>query len=200
MDLTEPRAPGDPGVEGNARLTAWSGAVLFVLLFVEGLTILSIGRLLPAHEFVGLMLVPPVLLKIGSTLYRFGRYYTGNPRYRLAGPPALFLRLLGPVMVVSTVAVIGTGIELWLFGFRFGEYWLTLHKLSFLVWFGVTSLHVLGHLTRTPLLIWRDLRGGDRVAGRATREGLALGALLLGLVLALAFLPWPSPFIAPLEQ
>ncbi len=171
-----------------------------MLLAAEGFTVLSIRLMLPAHYFVGLMLVPPVLLKLGSTLYRFGRYYTGNPRYRLAGPPELWLRLLGPVMIVSTVAVLGTGIELWLFGFRYGEYWLTLHKLSFVIWFGATSLHVLGHLVRTPSLVWRDVAGGNRVAGRVTRESLVAGAFLLGLVLALALLPWPSPFTPPIEQ
>jgi hypothetical protein len=98
------------------------------------------------------------------------------------------------------VAVIGTGVELWLFGFRFGADWLTLHKLSFLVWFAATSLHVLGHLARTPSLIWADLAGRERVAGRVTRETLVLGALLLGLVLALALMPLPSPFSAPFDQ
>lgn len=164
------------------------------------MTILSIRRLLPAHEFVGLVLLPPVALKLGSVLWRFSRYYLRDARYRLAGPPALWLRLLGPVMVATTLAVLGTGIELWLFGFRFGEYWLTLHKLTFVLWFGATSLHVLGHLSRTPLLVWRDVTGRPRVDGRVTRESLVVAALLLGVVLAVALLPFPSPFTAPIEQ
>jgi len=145
------------------------------------------------------MLLPPVALKTGSVLYRFGRYYLGDPRYRLAGPPELLLRVLGPVVVVSTAAVLGTGIELWLFGFRFGDYWLALHKLSFLVWLMATTVHVLGHLEKTPKLVWRDVSGRSRVAGRVTRQSLVVAALLLGLVLALALLPFPSPFTRPFE-
>lgn len=200
----EPRAPGgahrDPGVEANARLTAWTGALLFVLLALEGVTILSVRRLLPVHVFVGLLLVPPVLLKSGSTFYRFARYYARDARYRRAGPPELWLRLLGPVMLLTTFAVLGTGVVLWFLGYPFGVDWLELHKLSFVLWFGATGLHVLGHLVRTPTLLWEDLAGRPRVAGRITRGSLVLAALLLGLVIAAALLPIPSPFTPPLEQ
>ncbi len=44
--------------------------------------------LLVAHMFIGLVLIPPVLLKLGSTGYRFARYYTGAPAYRAKGPRA----------------------------------------------------------------------------------------------------------------
>lgn len=187
----------DPGVEANARLTAGTGALLLVLLAAEGVTVLAIHKLLPAHIFIGLVLVPPILLKLASTLYKFARYYSGEPRYRLAGPPQLGLRLLGPLVVLCTIVLFATGIELWLVGFRFGAFWLTLHKLSFVAWFGVMALHVLGHLESTPRLIWRDLAGHP--AGRVTRWGLVGAALLLGVVLAVAALPFPSPFVAPTE-
>lgn len=193
-------AAADPGVEANARLTAWTGALLFVLLAAEGVTILSVRRLLAVHIFIGLLLVPPVLLKFGSTFYRFGRYYLRDRRYRRAGPPEMWLRLLGPVVVVTTFAVLATGIELWLFGFGFGAYWLSLHKLAFVLWFGATGLHVLGHLTRTPTLVWEDLAGRSRVPGRITRGSLVFAAFLLGLVIAVALLPFPSPFTPPFDQ
>jgi len=77
------------GTSGNERLTTAVGATLIVLLAVIGLTLLRLhGRLLSVHLFVGMLLVPPVLLKLASTGYRFIRYYTGNPRYREHGPPA----------------------------------------------------------------------------------------------------------------
>jgi|SRR5579872_5407806 len=190
----------DPGVAANARLTAWTGALLFMLLAMEGLTVLSVRRLLPVHVFVGLLLVPPVLLKSGSTFYRFARYYTRDVRYRLAGPPELWMRVLGPVVMLSTFAVLGTGVVLWFFGNPVGLDWLQLHKLSFLLWFAATSLHVLGHLVRTPTLLLDDLTGRPRVAGRVTRGSLVLAAFLLGLVLAIALMPIPSPFSAPIEQ
>ena len=64
------------GVDGNARLTALAGAVLLVLLAVEGATILFLRPLLSVHVFVGMLLLGPVALKLASTGYRFVRYYT----------------------------------------------------------------------------------------------------------------------------
>jgi hypothetical protein len=65
-----------------------------VLLAVIGLTILRIHSLLSVHLFVGMLLVPPVLLKLSSTGYRFVRYYTENARYRGKGAPELALRVI----------------------------------------------------------------------------------------------------------
>src|SRR6266481_2706971 len=104
------------GSEANERLTATAGAVLFLLLAAEGVTILSIRPLLSAHVFIGMLLVPPVALKLATTGWRFARYYRGSPEYRRKGPPLLPLRLLAPVVVVSTVALFATGITLLLVG------------------------------------------------------------------------------------
>jgi hypothetical protein len=82
---SEPRASG--GAEGNERLTAMTGAVLLVLLAAEGFTILSLRQLLTPHFFIGMLLLGPVALKAGSTIYRFARYYTGSALYRRKGPP-----------------------------------------------------------------------------------------------------------------
>lgn len=81
------RRRGRPSVEANARLTGSTAAVLFVLLAAEGFTILQVRSLLAAHVFIGVLLVPPVLLKIGTTSYRFVRYNLGSPEYRRKGPP-----------------------------------------------------------------------------------------------------------------
>ena len=61
--------------------------MLLVLLAVEGVTILFLRPLLSVHIFVGMLLIPPVALKLGSTGYRFVRYYqrrraTTSPRGR----------------------------------------------------------------------------------------------------------------------
>src|SRR6266700_2655738 len=45
------------------------------------------GRLPGLHMFVGLLLIPPVALKLASTGYRFVRYYTASPAYRRKAPP-----------------------------------------------------------------------------------------------------------------
>ena len=60
--------------EGNARLTAAVAAVLLVLLAAEGATIPFIGRLTIVHIFLGVLLVPVVMLKAGSSAWRFGGY------------------------------------------------------------------------------------------------------------------------------
>ena len=63
-----------------------------------------------------MLLIGPVVLKVCSTGYRFVRYYTGAAAYRRKGPPAPLLRLLGPVVLLTSVAVIGTGVMLALTG------------------------------------------------------------------------------------
>jgi hypothetical protein len=181
--------------EGNRRLTAVTAAVLLVLLAVECATAFRIRQSLPVHFFVGLLLVPPVLLKMGSTGYRFARYFIGDPRYRRAGPPPLELRLLAPVVVLATVALFVSGVELWLFGLRFGAVWLTIHEDSFLVWFFATGAHVLGHLDGTRRLAVAELTGdGATAPGAVTRRSLVTASLVVGLLLALLSLPWWSPF------
>jgi hypothetical protein len=183
----------DPGVEANARLSGYLGVVLVVLLAAELVTGLRFRQLLPAHAVIGFVLLPPVLLKLASVGYRFARYYTGDARYRAAGPPRLAMRLLGPVIVLLTVVVIGTGIELWLFGYRFGFVWVPVHHFSAYLWFVTMAVHVVNYLRRAPELAAADWR--DHLRGAFTRRSLVAGSLILGAALAIAMLPYPTPFI-----
>src|SRR5690242_13679232 len=66
------------GVDGNERLTAATAIVLIALLAAEGVTILFLRPLFSAHVFIGMLLIPPVALKLGTTGWRFTRYYTGD--------------------------------------------------------------------------------------------------------------------------
>ena len=93
----------DVGVAANARLTASNAVVLLVLLAAEGVTILWVRELLTPHVFIGMVLVPPVLLKVASTGWRFARYYRGAPAYRRKGPRA------GPRQwLIAASLVVGT--------------------------------------------------------------------------------------------
>lgn len=176
------------GIAGNERLTAWTAVVLLVLLAVEGVTIVFLGPLLPVHLFVGMLLIGPAALKVASTGWRFARYYLGAPAYREKGPPHPLLRGLAPLVVVSTVAVLGTGVWLLLAGPDVRDTVLPLHKASFIVWFVVTAVHVLGHLLDLP----GGLRRERPLPGRGSR-GLALAtALAAGIVLAALTLPYFS--------
>ena len=156
-----------------------------MLLAVEGVTIVNVGSMLSAHMIVGMLLIGPVALKLSSTGYRFVRYYTGSQAYREQGPPRPLLRVLAPILVITTIAVFGTGVALLVVGPSSGGQWLTLHKASFIVWFGVATVHVLAYAARVPALISRDLLPRRiRTAPHAgARVAAVFAAVVLGLVL-----------------
>jgi hypothetical protein len=177
---------------GNARLTGVAGAALFVLLAAEGVTILRVHALLSAHIFIGMVLVPLAALKIASTGYRFARYYVGDAPYVAKGAPPLVLRVAGPLVVILTVAVLATGIALGISG-PHHHVLLQLHKATFILWFAVTTIHVLGHLVETPRLAVADwTRSSPVAAGRVARVLLVGGTLVVGLALAIATRSWSS--------
>jgi hypothetical protein len=213
VSYPDQRARRFGGAEGNERLTAMTGAVLLVLLAVEGFTILRLGRLLTLHFFLGMLLLGPVALKAGSVIYRFVRYYTGSAPYRRKGPPALLLRLLGPVIMLLTACVFGSGVMLAVTGPGQGP-WLLLHKASFILWFCAMAIHVLAYVPRLPRLLAAEARGTaladargtalaevgpgrhagagrharramEVLAGRGARLALLITSLLAGLVIAL---------------
>ena len=178
----------DEGVVANARLTGGVAVALLVLLAAEGATIPFIGPLLGPHIFIGMLLIPPVLLKLGTTGYRFARYYTGNPAYVHKGPPHTALRLLAPGVVLTSLALFGTGVALLVAGPP-SETLIFAHKLSFVAWVALMTLHVLGHLLELPGLALPDWRRAGppqtRLAGAGLRAFSLATALLAGLALAL---------------
>lgn len=177
------------GADGNQRLTAATGLVLTGLLLVEGVTILSIEQLLSWHIFVGMLLIPPVLLKLASTGYRAARYYRGVPIYREKGPPQLLLRVLvAPVLVAATLGLFGTGVALLALGPRRGML-LVLHKASFVVWGAAFAIHFLAYVLRLPELVGADWQRAQRGNGGVLRAGLVALALVAGITLALATHP-----------
>lgn len=187
----------DDGVAGNQRLTALTGTVLLAGFAVEGFTLLQLRQLLTLHFVLGLLLIGPVLLKIGSTGYRFARYYTGAPAYVRKGPPAPLLRVLGPLVIVTSLAVLGTGVMLAIVGPESGP-WLNLHKATFVLWFGVMTIHVLNYAWRLPRILLPSATGGSRIrAGGGWIRGLLMAvSLLVGLVIALLMVhlvhPWET--------
>jgi hypothetical protein len=176
-----------------------TGTSLIVLLAVLGVTILRIGQLIWLHLFVGLVLLGPVGVKLASTGYRFLRYYTHNPIYREKGPPQLFLRLIAPAVVATTLTVFATGVLLLDQGPASRGALLLLHKVSFIVWLGFTAVHVLGHLPGMGReLAAARLDGGLRRSspGAAGRWLALAGAVVGGVVLAVALLPDFAPWTA----
>ena len=174
------------GVEGNARLTGSVAAVLLVLLAAEGATLIRVRAFITPHVFIGMLLVPLVLLKIGSTGYRIVRYYTGSLGYRRKGPPPALLRLLGPLVVVLTVALFASGVALLFVGSGLRQGAMLVHKASFVLWFAVMTIHVICHLLDTARLAPRDYysRTRDQVGGADTRQWLIACSLAAGFLLA----------------
>jgi hypothetical protein len=185
---SDPVLPRTGGPAGNASLTAWTGLLLLVLLLAEIVTLLDVRGLISWHVAIGALLVPPALLKSATTGWRIARYYAGSEAYRSAGPPPLLLRLLGPLVVISTLAVLVSGVALVLLGEEasresivtvFGQRIdaITLHQASFIAWAVTTGLHVMGRLV--PALQTTLVRQHHE-AGRP--GGPARAALLLGVL------------------
>jgi hypothetical protein len=190
----EPSAATGGGTAGNERLTGSTAAVLFVLLFVEGVTILSLDALMPLHVLVGIALIPPVVLKLASTGYRLARYYRGDAAYVRRGPPPTLLRLLGPVVALSTVAVIASGIALLVAG-PGNDALGALHRASFIVFFAATAVHVLAHVAKVPRQTIADWRQRTRLPGASFRRVAVVASLVLGLALGAAAITFDGPWV-----
>jgi hypothetical protein len=174
-----------PGVrrfspDGNARLTATAGLILLVLSAAELLTLLlGLQHFLSWHVFIGLMLLPPIALKIGTTGWRFMRYYTRNEEYVLRGPPMLLMRLLAPFLVAFTVLLFGSGVVM---GFTHGtvlQLARRIHGPAAFLWTVTLGLHVLVYLPRAV----------RHVAPRLSPVAITLTSVAAGLLVAVAALP-----------
>jgi len=183
------------GADGNARLTGTTGLLLIALLAVEGVTILFIRPLISVHVFVGLMIVPPVLLKLATTGWRFFRYYTRNRAYVSKGPPHVVMRVLvAPPVVLSTLAVFGTGIAMLVVRPRNGTL-VGLHKASFVVWFVTTGVHVLFHLPKLRNLTTGDVRLSTRLPSARLRAGLVVASVAAGVLFAAVTFHLATPWL-----
>jgi len=195
MGVKAPHGPARAGgVEGNERLTGATAAVLFVLLLIEGVTIVSLDSLLPVHLLIGVALIPPVLLKVASTGYRFARYYSHDDAYVRRGPPALLLRVIGPVVVVSTVTVLASGVALLLAGPHHDQLKL-IHQASFIVFLAVTAVHVLAHVAKVPRQTAADWRPSTRLPGGSARRLAVVLSLVVGLALGAATIAIDGPWV-----
>jgi hypothetical protein len=186
------------GPAGNALLTAWTALVLLVGSVAELLTLFNIDGLMSWHVAIGALLVPPALLKTASTGCRMVRYYTGNAPYLEAGPPPMLLRLLGPLVVASTLGLLGTGVLLVLLGpvpahrslldvLGFRIDYVTFHQGFFAVWAVATGLHLLGRIVPALRITLAPRSGAAFVPGARTRwlllAVMAVSALALAVVL-----------------
>jgi hypothetical protein len=129
----------DPPVAGNARLTGATGAVLLLLFCVEVATaVMGVKGMLTLHVMIGLLLVPPLLVKISSVSWRFLQYYRHNEAYQRRGATPTVLRILGPLLLLATIVLFVSGITLLLAPAAFGGprgTMYSIHAGSFYVFF-----------------------------------------------------------------
>jgi hypothetical protein len=171
------------GSSANEQLTAIVAAILILLLAIEGATLLNLTYLLTVHAFVGMLLIPVVVLKFASTGWRMLRYYRHAEEYVLRGPPQVVLRVLvSPVLILATIVLFGTGVVLLIRDETHGTM-VGLHKASFIVWVAAAGIHVLVHVLSLPRLLRR------RIPGLATRVVLVTVTLVAGAILAIETLP-----------
>jgi hypothetical protein len=183
--------PRTGGPAGNARLTAWAGIALLVLFLVECFTLLGLHQMISVHIIVGTVLVPLALLKTATTGWRIARYYVGNRAYREAGPPPLLLRLLGPLVVLTALAVLGSGLALIPLGESAHNVLftglgqrvdaITVHQVCFLAWLVGVGLHTVARLVpAAKLAMGRTVP--SRVAGGMARAGILALTIAVGAV------------------
>jgi hypothetical protein len=178
-----PRTPTDKGpTEGNHRLTALTGSLLVPLVALIFMTGLFMDAWWHIHYAVGFVLVPLVALKLAGTGYRALRYYTRDPIYRAAGPPELLPRLLAPLMVLSVVSALATGVALFVERSRGGVLG-TLHTDAAVAGAFLVGAHLLTYLPDALATAARELRA--RLSRPASlRITAVVIALILGIILA----------------
>ena len=149
--------------DGNERLTAAVGVLLLAPVVVEVATILlGVHTFMSWHVFVGLALIPVVVLKLATTGWRFLRYYTGDRAYVAHGPPRTAMRLLAPLFVVATVVLFGSGVAM---GFLHGhslQIARRLHGPASVIWLLLLGVHVLVYLGRALRSTADDVLPEDR--------------------------------------
>jgi len=177
--------------DGNERLTATVGLVLIVLTGVELATLLfGLHRFLSLHVFVGLVLIPPIALKLATTGWRFTRYYTRTAAYRVKGAPQLAMRLLAPLLVAATIALFGSGVAM---GFLHGhslQLARRVHGPVSVLWILLVGVHVLVYLKRALVGAKDDIAPASRLAvrGAGARTLVLLAAIAASLVVGVGTL------------
>jgi hypothetical protein len=165
---------------------------LLALAAVElGTIVLGLQQFLSLHVFVGLVLIPPIVLKLASTGWRFTRYYAGNRAYRLRGAPRLLMRALAPLLVVATLVLFGSGIAMGVLHGQSLDVARRLHGPASAMWVMLVGVHVLVYLRRALGRGREDIREPSRrsVRGARARTFALAAAIVAGMAVGVATLP-----------
>jgi hypothetical protein len=188
----ESHRPGGVNPVGNERLTAAVGLLVLAPILVEVATILlGVHTFMSLHVFVGLALIPAVLLKLASTGWRFARYYTRSSAYVAQGPPQIAMRLLAPLFVVATVVLFGSGVAMGVLQGHGLQIARRLHGPVSVIWLVLLGLHVLVYLKRALRTTAEEGLPTRRkpLRGTTSRAYALAAAVVCGLVLGAATVP-----------
>lgn len=191
---TDPVLPRTGGPAGNAHATAGLGVLILVLFLAELVTLLDVGGLISWHIAIGVLLVPPTLAKCATTVWRIARYYSGSRPYRQAGPPSMPLRILGPFVIATAIAVLGSGLALLPLGPDAGRTPLfsalgqqisplTIHQGIFILWCVATGLHVLQRTVYAIRVLTTSRPDGAAARMAAILASVAAGGVAAAIVL-----------------
>jgi hypothetical protein len=177
----------------NGRLVAMTGLALLILLPVPYATALSLDVLWRVHYFSGLLLIPLLAVKLAGTGWRAFRYYLRDSGFRADGPPHPMPRITAPILVLSTVVLFLSGVEMLLGADRFGP-WSTIHNGAAIIFTGALGLHLLAHLWDTPAEVAADVAPSRipisvRVPGSRRRVVVTVVAFVVGITVATAAMP-----------
>jgi hypothetical protein len=190
--MVNERSPKTFNPMGNERLTAGVGIALLLLTLAELVSVvLGVHQFMSLHVFVGFVLIPPVLLKLASTGWRFSRYYTGTQAYVVQGPPRLAMRLLAPAFIAATVVLFASGVAMGVLHGHALTVARQLHGPASVTWIALVGVHVLVYLKRALISSSEDLSRASRgsAGGARVRVYLIVVAVGSGLVIGIATVP-----------
>lgn len=181
-------AEGDgPRVKYVARSAALLGMVSLFLFAAEIFTIPTIATTVSWHIIIGLVLTGILVAKLTITFYRFYSFYANQSQFLKAGPPWAPLRILAVPFSLSTILLMGSGIELTFTGpSSFSTSFLQpAHTLISIFWLFLFGLHAFAYLQRSTRSTARDIRS---LVVSSKRPRTQAGARSRFLVLVLAVL------------
>ncbi len=205
-ELDTERKRADASIINLSRGSALFGTALAVVFLIEVLTVPIMSHAVAWHIGVGLVAVPLLVGKLTYSSLRFIGFYRGDERYRRAGVPWFPLRVLAPFLIVTTVLVIGSGVELDVAGpTSFSATFLApAHFLLSVVWFLLMAFHVVAYFNRAARSTIKDVTvrlTKSRPTSSRLRVTIFVVTLTIGIVLATQFQEpirrWEHAFSSP---
>lgn len=165
-----------PVAVANSRLTAILGLTLLILFALQVVTVLAgVRSVLTWHVVLGLILLPPVGLKLTSVTWRMVSYHRGRDGFADITPPPPALRVLGLFLAGLTVTLLVKGITLLDWPGWAQSPALLVHQVSFYAWLAAVVVHIVPHFLQAVHLAKRDwarrVGGGSARCGRRGEPG-----------------------------